>query len=156
MPEQLGDRLSRLRGALGWTQQELAERIGVSRVAISHFEMGLQVPSERTIALLAGIFGVEPAALVAGTRYPPAKAERLPPVVARYTALEHELALLDRDLLWIERIAALPHAAGICREVLHAWIDRLAALSDSHADRRSRQQIETARSKVQQAIHAQP
>ncbi|PLS77503.1 MAG: DNA-binding protein, partial [Chloroflexi bacterium] len=103
MPEKLGDRLAQYRVALGWTQQELADRIAVSRVAISHFEMGLQLPSERTIALLAGVFGIEPVELVANTYYPPAKAERLPPIVARYTVIEHELALLERDLGWIQR-----------------------------------------------------
>jgi hypothetical protein len=47
-----------------------------------------QRPGERTVALLAGLFKVEPAALVAGTAYPAAKAERLPAVVARHTEVE--------------------------------------------------------------------
>ena len=83
-PELLGHRIAKHRAALGWTQVELAERVGISRVALSHIEAGISNPGERTVALLAGVFKVEPHELVAGTDYPQAKAERLP-VVARDT-----------------------------------------------------------------------
>lgn len=152
MPEQLGARLARLRAAHGWTQQELAERIAVSRVAISHFELDLQVPSERTIALLAGVFNCEPADLVAGTYYPPAKAERLPSIVARYTEIEKELALLERDLHWLDRIAHLPQAQSTALEVLHGWLRWLAQQLDCTIDRRSRRQLQDAQSRVQHAL----
>jgi transcriptional regulator with XRE-family HTH domain len=155
MPEQLGARLARLRAELGWTQQELADRIAVSRVAISHFEMGLQVPSERTIALLASVFKYEPGDLVADTYYPRAKADRLPPLVARFTVIENELCLLERDLSWLERIAPLPYARGIALETLHGWLQRLADLHDTTFDRRSCQQLERAQRTVQQALHTQ-
>src|SRR4051812_44710794 len=75
-PEPLSQRIARLRARRGWTQQELAERLAASRVAVSHFELGLALPSERTVVLLAGLFGLEPHELVAGTSYPAAKAER--------------------------------------------------------------------------------
>lgn len=152
MPEQLGARLAQLRAALGWTQQELADRIAVSRVAISHFEMGLQVPSERTIALLAGVFKLDPRELVADTYYPPAKTERLPSVVAQYTVIEYELGLLERDLEWIERTMHLPLAKGIAHETLHGWLDRLAALLDSDPGKRSCQQLQEAQNKVHQTL----
>ncbi|HEY1013124.1 MAG TPA: helix-turn-helix transcriptional regulator, partial [Herpetosiphonaceae bacterium] len=82
MPESFGLRLARLRASRGWTQQALAERLALSRVAVSHFEMGQAVPSERTIILLAGLFRLEPHELVAGTFYPEGKALRLPAVAA--------------------------------------------------------------------------
>ncbi|MFN8566583.1 MAG: helix-turn-helix transcriptional regulator [Kouleothrix sp.] len=84
-----GARIARLRAARGWTQEQLAERLAASRVAVSHFEMGLALPSERTVVLLAGLFKLEPHELVAGTSYPPAKAERLPAAACRYTEAEH-------------------------------------------------------------------
>ena len=155
MPEKLGDRLAQHRSAMGWTQQELADRIAVSRVAISHFEMGLQLPSERTIALLAGVFGLEPSDLVANTYYPPAKAERLPPIVARYTVIEHELALLECDLAWIKRIAHLPHGHSLALETLHGWLQRLAQLLDTALDRRSEQQLQEAQTLVLRALGEQ-
>ena len=77
MPEKLGRRVAALRADRGWTQQQLADRLAVSRVAVSHLESGLTDPGERTVALLAGIFRVEPHDLVSGTSYPAAKAERL-------------------------------------------------------------------------------
>ena len=93
----LGQRIAALRAGRGWTQQELAERLAVSRVAVSHLEAGMSTPGERTIALLAGLFKLEPHELVEGTSYPPAKAERLPVVVCRYTEVELQLRLLTLD-----------------------------------------------------------
>jgi len=83
MGTSLGARIASHRKALGWTQQELSERLGASRTAVSHLEAGLATPSERTVALLAGLFKIEPHDLIQGTGYPLAKAERLPAVVCR-------------------------------------------------------------------------
>src|SRR3954449_3852009 len=94
----LGRRIGTLRGSLGWTQQDLADRLGISRVAVSHIEAGLREPGERTVTLLAGLFKVEPWELVAGTAYPEGKTERLPVVACRYTEVELQLRLLELDL----------------------------------------------------------
>ncbi|HNB53978.1 MAG TPA: helix-turn-helix transcriptional regulator [Anaerolineales bacterium] len=99
-PESTGQRIARLRQQHGYTQQTLADRLAISRVAVSHIEADLSIPSERTITLLAGLFKCTPHALVEGTTYPPAKAERLPYVVAWYTEVEKELELLKNDLAW--------------------------------------------------------
>jgi len=132
MPENLGRRLAAHRAALGWTQQELADRIAVSRVAVSHLEAGMSVPSERTIVLLAGVFKVEPFDLVAGTDYPIAKAERLPATASRYTEVELQLALLERDLAWVSRAA---DAALATRRLVDDWLPALvdlAKVADAH------------------------
>lgn len=114
----LGRRVAQLRGDLGWNQTELAERLGMSRVGVSHIEAGMSLPSERTVALLAGIFKLEPHDLVAGTDYPVAKAERLPVVVARHTEVDLQLALLAAgvDGPWSERLAALLNTTHDQRE----------------------------------------
>lgn len=138
-PERLGRRIAGHRAKLGWTQQELAERLAVSRVAVSHLESSLSTPGERTVALLAGVFGLEPHELVAGTSYPVAKADRLPLVVARHTELELQLALLDQDLAWIEHTAD-HHAVAL----LDAWATRLTALRSSLHDHRQRSLAEEA------------
>src|SRR5688500_6045468 len=98
MEENFGRRVAALRAALGLTQQEVADRIALSRTAVSHLESGVNTPSKRTVTLLAGLFKVEPPQLVAGTNYPVAKAERLPPVAARYTEDELQLRLLEAKL----------------------------------------------------------
>jgi hypothetical protein len=88
-------------------------------VAVSHLETDLNTPGERTVALLAGLFRMEPHELVAATSYPAAKADRLPLVVARWTEVEHQLALLARDLWWLDRGTA--PTAGAAEAVLDEW-----------------------------------
>ena len=126
VPENLGRRIADHRAKLGWTQQELADRLGISRVAVSHLEAGMTDPGERTVALLAGVFKLEPHELVAGTNYPQAKAERLPVVVPRYTEVELQLRLLELDeergldparrADWDERLRLLAKGAHDLRE----------------------------------------
>src|SRR5437016_7990862 len=124
MTENLGRRIAVLRGALGWTQQELADRLAVSRVAVSHIEAGLREPGERTVVLLAGLFKVEPWELVAGTAYPEAKAERLPTVACRYTEVELQLRLLELD-----------EDRGLDAARRADWDSRLAAMAKITFDR---------------------
>lgn len=144
MPEnlspELGRRVADLRGKRGWTQQDLAARLAVSRAAVSHVEAGLSIPGERTVALLAGLFAMEPHELVAGTDYPAAKAERLPVVVARWTEVEHRLALLERDLDWLDRTGSAGAAV-----VLGEWELRLAALAAEVHDPDERERLAAAR-----------
>ena len=136
-PLKLGARIAQLRGDLGWTQQELAERLGISRVAVSHLEAGMSTPGERTIALLAGLFKLEPHELVAGTSYPPAKAERLPVVVTRYTEVELQLRLLELDT---ER--------GLDDARRSEWDERLRLLAKGAHDRREVGAVDAARKRL--------
>jgi transcriptional regulator with XRE-family HTH domain len=141
--ETLGQRIARLRAARGWTQEGLAERLAASRVAVSHFEMGLALPSERTIVLLAGLFKLEPHELIAGTSYPAAKAERLPPVACRYTEIELQLALLGRDMEWAAR---LDRAAR--QEICAEWRGKIAALLECAYDEGERAAMEAAEQSI--------
>ena len=55
-----GDRLRRLRSTAGLSQEELAERSGVSRNGISDLERGLsQTPRFETVRLLADGLGID-------------------------------------------------------------------------------------------------
>jgi transcriptional regulator with XRE-family HTH domain len=51
-------RLARWREAKGWTQQELADRIGVSRTAVTQWESGRTTPTANNLAAVASILGV--------------------------------------------------------------------------------------------------
>jgi transcriptional regulator with XRE-family HTH domain len=143
MPERLGRRLAALRGRLGLTQSELAERLALSRNAVSHLETGLSQPSERTVILLAGIFGVEPHDLVAGTDYPSGKADRLPPVAPRLTRVGARLAALELELRWVDELAPGPAAAA--RQRIDA---ELAALATATADDAERRAVRAARAEL--------
>ncbi|MEY2458989.1 MAG: hypothetical protein QOG30_819 [Acidimicrobiaceae bacterium] len=141
--ESLGRRIAAFRAKLGLTQHELADRLAISRTAVSHLEAGMSVPGERTVVLLAGLFKVEPRELVAGTSYPLAKAERLPAVAARYTEVELLVALLDNDLAWLARTDGADQ-----RRVLDEWDARLRAIDDRHLDLRERELLRGARATV--------
>jgi len=128
-PEAIGKRIARLRSEHGWTQQALAARLAISRVAISHIEMDLSLPSERTVILLAGMFKLSPHALVEGTTYPPAKAERLPAIVCCYTEFELEIALLQNDLSWISATGQ-DGCSSQAAQIVEKWRSRLAHFSE--------------------------
>ena len=141
--DSLGRRIAKLRADLGWTQQELADRIAVSRVALSHLERDLSTAGERTVTLLAGVFGLEPHELVDGTSYPVAKADRLPLVVARHTEVELQGRLLDRDLEL--------HAVTGDPSLLEGWARRLRTLQRVTHDPRQRQLIDRALERLRRA-----
>jgi transcriptional regulator with XRE-family HTH domain len=148
MQETIGKRIARLRQETGWTQQAMAARLAISRVAVSQIEMDLTLPSERTITLLAGLFKRSPLALVEGTTYPPAKSDRLPQVACCYTPLEYDLALLDNDLAWLQRLAGSPAARQLAAEVRACWTSRLDAWRDTVSDENEKELLQSTRQKL--------
>ena len=56
--ETKNERLIQLRQAAGWTQQQLAEKVGLSQSMIAFIEAGKKDPSRKYRMLLARIFGV--------------------------------------------------------------------------------------------------
>lgn len=146
--ESLGRRIAEHRGKRGWTQADLAERLGISRVALSHLETDVSPPGERTVALLAGLFKLEPHELVAGTTYPSAKAERLPPVANRYTEAEFQVAQCEADLRWIARGPSL-----YGDQVLAQWDVALRRLARD-CDRHDRDLVEACRAQVRRALRS--
>jgi transcriptional regulator with XRE-family HTH domain len=141
--ELLGKRLAAHRARLGWTQAEVAARVGISRVALSHLESSLSVAGERTVAILAGLFGCEPYELVVGTDYPPAKVERLPLVVARYTEVAHTIALVDAQLAVVAMLDPAT-AATVAAQLEQRWFDVLVTLRSSSLDSREREALTAA------------
>lgn len=147
-PEAIGKRIARLRNEHGWTQQTLAARLAISRVAVSHIEMDLSLPSERTVILLAGMFKIPPHALVAGTTYPQAKAERLPAVVCCYTELELEIALMQNDLSWLRSVEEVKVNFSQTARVVEKWRSRLAQISTDYLDENERKLLTEAQQQL--------
>ena len=56
-PIEATNNLRRLREASGWTQRDIAARIGVMPTVVRQYEHGRQIP-ESTRTYLAGLFGV--------------------------------------------------------------------------------------------------
>jgi transcriptional regulator with XRE-family HTH domain len=59
LAKQLGKRIAARRKSLGWTQDVLAERMGVDSETISRFERGAHLPSLPTLERLAIALRVE-------------------------------------------------------------------------------------------------
>lgn len=53
-----GERLKDLRKANNWTQQQLANKIGLSKTVISKYENNIQMPTIDTLVKLAALFNV--------------------------------------------------------------------------------------------------
>lgn len=54
----MGDRIKELRKALGLTQQEFSDRIGVKRNTIAQYESGRNAPIDAVVSLICRVFGV--------------------------------------------------------------------------------------------------
>jgi transcriptional regulator with XRE-family HTH domain len=54
----VGDKVRDLRKERGWSQQELADRAGISMQTVSNLETGRHVPGIATLSKIAGALGV--------------------------------------------------------------------------------------------------
>lgn len=54
----LADKIIRLRKKNGWSQEELADKVNVSRQAVSKWESAQAIPDLEKILLLGAVFGV--------------------------------------------------------------------------------------------------
>lgn len=52
------EKIKKLRDARGWTQAELARRLGITRNGVNSWEQGLSVPSPACLVELARVFSV--------------------------------------------------------------------------------------------------
>ena len=54
----LGDKIAELRRQRGWSQENLAERLGVTRQSVSKWESGASDPSTTNLIALAKLYGL--------------------------------------------------------------------------------------------------
>lgn len=93
----LGRRVALARGARGWTQERLAEAIGIEPVSLSRWETGHRALSLSTLHLIAQALGLGLGELLGAEQTLPT-----PTLSPQETALLREFALLSegrRDLL---------------------------------------------------------
>ena len=53
------NRVKSIRKERGWTQDDLAKRVGVSRSAVGNWEQGLREPEFETLEAVADVFNVD-------------------------------------------------------------------------------------------------
>lgn len=68
---QIGQFLSELRKAQGWTQAQLGERLGVSNKTVSRWETGMYLPPVEMLLELSRLYGISINELLSGTRLTP-------------------------------------------------------------------------------------
>ena len=54
----LADKIISLRKKCGWSQEELAEQLGISRQSVSKWESGMSIPDLEKIVKMSALFGV--------------------------------------------------------------------------------------------------
>lgn len=64
LPRQLGSRVQKLRKQSNLTQEELADKIGVSRAYMGYIEQGRNAPSLEVLEKLARALKVKPSELL--------------------------------------------------------------------------------------------
>lgn len=58
MSEVIGKKLKQLRKSKGWTQEDVAAKVDITRSTISNYEIGRRTPHLKDLSALAGVFGV--------------------------------------------------------------------------------------------------
>ena len=54
----LADKIILLRKKCGWSQEQLAEQLDISRQSVSKWESGMSIPDLDKIVKMSGLFGV--------------------------------------------------------------------------------------------------
>lgn len=104
----IGENIRVLRLSRGWTQEELAEKLHVTRQAVGHYESGRTVPDVETCRRLAEHFGVELEVVLEGEGEP-APAPRWIPWLTLGTA---GLFLLARSAIMVVNQRLYPVSQG--------------------------------------------
>ncbi len=68
--DDIGKFILELREERGWTQEELGDRVPVTRQAVSRWEQGKSIPDSSTLLILSNIFDVSINELLSGKRIP--------------------------------------------------------------------------------------
>ena len=135
----IGENIRVLRLARGWTQEQLAEQLHLTRQAVSHYESGRTVPDIDTCRRLSELFGVELEVLLEGEGEP----VKLPRWLYWLTLGTAGLFPLVRSVLMVinqrhylfslEQInlGTLPEAERLARMNRHITLSRIANTVES-------------------------
>ena len=66
----LAEKITEERKKNGWSQEEMADKLGVSRQAVSKWESGASDPSTSNLLALARLFGISPEELLKSVQEP--------------------------------------------------------------------------------------
>ena len=116
--EELGQRLQQLRKAKGFSQEELADRVGVSRQAVSKWEGGQTAPDLERLLALSKQLDVTTDYLLTG-QHPAAREQGPDAALFSVVATGSTVAgLLAATMLWYEKQTAIATAIGLLLMVM--------------------------------------
>lgn len=116
--EELGQRLQQLRKAKGFSQEELADRVGVSRQAVSKWEGGQTAPDLERLLALSKQLDVTTDYLLTG-QHPAAREQGPDAALFAVVATGSIVAgLLAAAMLWYEKQTAIATAIGLLLMVM--------------------------------------
>ena len=125
----IGENIKVLRLARGWTQEELAQRLHLTRQAVGHYESGRTVPDIDTCRRLAEVFGVELEVLLEGEGEP----VKMPKWLWGLVLGTAGLPLLVRSVIMVvnQRLYPLYNAGALPEEHRLEITEKHFALSDA-------------------------
>ena len=141
----LSEKIFNLRKKNGWSQEELAEKCGVSRQSISKWESNLSTPEINKILLLSELFGVSTDYLLKEDIQIEAELEQEKPSIAKneLSSSMHQVSLEEANAFIRDRLNCAPRMAlgvalcilsPICPLLLLAASDfGLLPLTEDHA-----------------------
>lgn len=94
-----GTRLQALRGARGWTQDDVAERAKISKSFLSELENGHAMPGGDVVLRLAEIFGTSTDYILRGTTATATRAIEPVAIPPELAALAQEMDLSYRQMM---------------------------------------------------------
>ena len=126
-----GEKLQALRKARGWSQEELARQINVSRQALSKWESGAAVPDTENVVALSLLFGVTTDYLLLeeGTVTAPSTASVAAPTEENKWPVPPIVWLVVFAVAVLGKIALRIWAATLPPTVLYNGIDRVGKLT---------------------------
>ncbi|MDE7085004.1 MAG: helix-turn-helix domain-containing protein [Clostridia bacterium] len=129
MMYEFGERIYNLRKKSGLSQEEFADKLGVSRQAVSKWETGQSVPDSEKAAAMAKFFGVSLDWLINGEEpFAPVQPQAVAPVETQSAVTAQETAPVKKMAGWVKAIIIAGvitlAAIGVC--ALSAFIFMLA------------------------------
>ena len=111
----IADRIQRLRKNRGISQEELADKIGVSRQAVSKWESEQSLPDIEKIILLSNYFDVSTDYLLKGTELPSKLSEKKADarIFATVGSALNFIGLFCAIIIWMEKQTPVSVAVGL-------------------------------------------
>lgn len=135
----IADRIQQLRKSKGVSQEELADRIGVSRQAVSKWESEQSMPDIEKIILLSDYFETTTDFLLKGIE-PTREAEKKPSaaIFAVLGTVLNAIGLIFAIALWIERQTAYAVALGLMVMLLGTGVFLFGQLMNAKDKRKAK------------------